>query len=96
MDFTRWLQLHFEQFQDSLLIFFWNGDLVEFNAVEFDSPLADGLESLQHVGEAPAPIFLGAVLREQRSRALFHVPLQVIGQQAQKHMAANAPIQLVW
>ena len=77
------------------MICFQNGDLVEFNAVEFSSLLPDGLEALQHVGKAPAPVLLGSILGEEGSQALLHVPLQVISQHTQEHVAADAPVQLV-
>ena len=77
------------------MVFLRDGDLVEFNTVEFGSLLPDCLEALQHVGKTPAPILLGSVLGEPRGQSLLDVPLQVIGQHTQKHVAADAPIQLV-
>ncbi len=71
------------------------GHLVELHPGHFDSLLADAHQTLDHIFDCPLTIFAFAVGLKQRLQPLLHVPLHVVGQDAQKHMAADALVLLV-
>ena len=67
-------------------------DLKEFCSGQRDFFATDGHQSLDDVFKSPLAILAFAVGIKQRAQALLHVPLQIVGQHAEKHMRPNAVV----
>src|ERR1700682_5293513 len=81
--------------EDTLLVSLGCCDFFEFHPSHGDLLAADGCQPFDDVTHGPLSIFVSTVGGEEGRQSLFHMPLQVIGKRAQKHVTLDPIIGLV-
>ena len=78
-----------------MLVGLRGGDFLELHPGHDNAFAADRAETFNHIAHGPLPVFMSPVGGEEGLQSLIGVPLEVIGQGAEEHVAADAIIGFV-